>query len=192
MPAAEECKTQTENEDVYGCIFCPTGKETNVARQLELFCPGVKATAVRQEKHQTENGVHSKIEKVVMSGYVFFRAKEEFDIAPIMHRAGALRVLKEENGQWRLFGENERFARWIFRYDGLLSFSKAYREGTRIRMISGPLKDMEGKITKVDKRGRSGQVTFAFNGREMKVWLGFDLVEALEIGKNDTPEEAGK
>jgi hypothetical protein len=76
-----------------------------------------------------------------------------------------------DSGIWQLQGEDERFVRWLFQYDGLLGFSKAYKEGDRIRIISGPLKDMEGKIRRVDKRGMSGQVILSFYGKDVPVWL---------------------
>lgn len=45
------------------------------------------------------------------------------------------------------------------------------------RGSAGPLKDMEGKITKVDRRGRSGQGTVKFDKRDIKLWLEFDSIE---------------
>lgn len=78
-------------------------------------------------------------------------------------------------------GADERFVRWLFRYEGLLSLSQAYREGDRIRIVSGPLKDMEGRIRRIDKRGLSGQVILSFNGRDILIWLEFELVEPIEI-----------
>jgi transcription antitermination factor NusG len=72
---------------------------------------------------------------------------------------------------------DERFARWVFSLNGLISLSKAYREGDRVKVISGPLKDLEGNILRVDKRNQSGQVAIMFNNRMVKTWLGFELVE---------------
>ena len=48
------------------------------------------------------------------------------------------------------------------------------RKGNRIRITFGPLKDMEEKIKRVDKRGMSGQVILSFYGKDIPVWLGFD------------------
>lgn len=56
-----------------------------------------------------------------------------------------IRVLSVDGGVWQLRDEDERFVQWLFRYNGLLGFSQAYKEGDRIKSISGPLKDMEGK-----------------------------------------------
>ena len=68
------------------------------------------------------------------------------------------------------------YGNWLFRYNGLLGFSQAYKEGTQIRITSGPLKDMEGKIKCVDKRGMSGQIILSFHGKDVPVWLGFKLI----------------
>lgn len=87
-----------------------------------------------------------------------------------------IRVLSVDGGVWQLRGEDERFVQWLFRYNGLLGFSQAYKEGDRIKIMSGPLKDMEGKIRRVDRRGMSGQVVLSFCGKEIPVWLGFEMV----------------
>lgn len=163
---------------VYGCLFCTTGKEMAVARMIENLCPEVRAIAARQEKHKSVQGVKSKVEAVILPSYVFFEAPAEMENVPWMPATDVIRVLSYE-GDWRLAGEDERFTKWLFQYDGILRFSTAYREGERIRIVSGPLKDMEGQIKRIDKRGRSGQVALRFNGRTVLIWLGFDLVNPM-------------
>lgn len=171
----------TPPEAHYGCVFCTTGKETVVARLIERAGRdwGVHAVAARQEKHKSENGKKSKIIAVVLKSYVFFRAPADMPDIAWMPREDIIKVLTYEDGDWRLMGEDGRFAEWLFSYDGLLSFSTAYKEGERIRIISGPLKDMEGQIRRIDKRGRSGQVAIEFNHKVTQVWLGFDLVNPM-------------
>ena len=115
----------------------------------------------------------------MLPSYVFFRAPRGFVPYPGFPQENVIRILQTDRHVWQLTGADEQFARWLFSYDGLLSFSKAYREGERIRIVSGPLKDMEGSITKIDRRGRSGQVVLSFNGKPVSVWLGFDLLETL-------------
>lgn len=163
---------------VYGCLFCTTGKEKAVARMVESAGRewGVRATAARQEKHKSCGGQKSKVEAVIMPSYVFFEAPEDVQDLSWMPLLDVIRVLSYE-GDWRLAGDDEHFAAWLFRYDGLLSFSKAYREGDRIRIVSGPLKDMEGQIKRIDKRGHSGQVALEFHNRVTLVWLGFDIID---------------
>lgn len=173
-----EGEAMSENS-VYGCVFCITGKEALVAEQIEAACPGVCALTARWEKHKSVNGKKSKVQAILLPSYVFFRAPRGFVPYPEFPQENVIRILQTDRHVWQLTGADEQFARWLFSYDGLLSFSKAYREGERIRIVSGPLKDMEGSITKIDRRGRSGQVVLSFNGKPVSVWLGFDLLETL-------------
>lgn len=163
----------------YGCLFCVSGKENQVAERICAECPNVRAVAMRVEKYKSDHGRKSRVETVVLPGYVFFHAPTQTEPRRCFPADHLIRVLTSDEGEWRLRGEDARFAGWIFRYDGLLSFSRAHREGERIRITGGPLKDMEGQIVRVDKRGRSGQVRLSFNGREIRVWLGFELVDAV-------------
>lgn len=166
-----------EKSIAYGCLFCITGREERVARRIRESCPNVCAVTMRKMKYRVSHGCRSCEEAMLLPGYVFFEAPSDIDPFRLFPKSDILRILTVGLDQWRLYGEDERFARWLFRYDGLLDFSKAYCEGDRIRIVSGPLKDMEGKITKVDRRGRSGQVTMKFDKRDVKLWLGFDLIE---------------
>ena len=174
----------------YGCVFCTTGKETVVARLIEAAGReyGVHAIAARQEKHKSVKGVKSKVIAVVLPSYVFFRAPAEVRDLTWMPRLDVIRILTYEDGDWRLMGGDAEFAEWLYRYDGLLSFSTAYKEGERIKIIDGPLKDMEGQILRIDKRGHSGQVAIEFNHKITLVWLGFDLVNPMpeSARQNDT------
>lgn len=162
----------------YGCLFCATGKELAVARRVQLADPLVRAVVARQEKHTTSQGVKSKKTEIFLPGYVFFETERTMESLEWLPRTDVIRILSYGDGYWQMIGEDERFAKWLFGYDGLLGFSKAYREGEQVRIVSGPLKDMEGCITKVDKRGRSGQIAVRFDSRVIKVWLGFDMIDA--------------
>ncbi len=168
-----------EQGRAYGCVFCVTGKEQQVAEQIHHVCPDVRATAVLQEKHKSICGRKIKVKAVMLPGYVFFDAPDDPAITLRFPRINVIRVLKGEDYGWRLSDEDSEFAERVFSYHGCLDFSLARNEGDRIRILSGPLKDMEGMISRIDRRGRSGQVTLKFDNREVKIWLGFDLIDAL-------------
>ncbi len=172
-----------EHEKDYGCVFCVTGKEAAVAKSIARACPGLRVMVAYQEKFKSVNGVKSKVKAIMLPGYVFFEADSDAEIVSRFPKIGIIRILTDGNRNWRLKGEDYDFAHWLFANKGLLGFSTAYREGDQIRFLSGPLKEMEGMICRVDKRGRSGQVAVKFDGREIRLWLGFDLVEALPESK---------
>lgn len=180
----------TEQRKAYGCIFCLTGKERVIAECIQRTCPGVHATAAMQEKHKSTNGKKSRIQAVMLPGYVFFEAPDDVNIILSFPKMDVIRILKEDDHDWRLAGNDYKFAKWLFSYDGCIRFSTAYREGERIRIASGPLKDMEGMISRIDKRGRSGLVTLKFDKRDVKVWLGFELIEKpFSISRRDFSEK---
>ena len=164
----------------YGCLFCMTGKEKSVAEQIQMRCPNVCATAMRQLKYRTCKNVKTQEEAILFPGYVFYKAPSSMEPFIEFPTQNIIRILTLGSGIWQLQGEDERFVKWLFRYDGLLGFSQAYKENDQIRIISGPLKDMEGKIKRVDKRGMSGQVTLSFYGKDISVWLGFELVRTIQ------------
>ena len=171
---------QKADETSFGCVFCLTGKEKRVAEDIEDACPEVRAITMRRVKYRTHNKVKSKEEELVLPSYIFFKAPSYFE--PLLHfpRQNIIKVLTLHDGSWQLIGEDEKFVKWLFEYDGMLGVSQAYQEGTRIKVVSGPLKDMEGKISKVDKRGLSGQVILNFYGKDIPVWLAFELVDVVK------------
>lgn len=171
---------EQQSDTAYGCVFCITGKEQQVAERIQAACPEVCAIVMRQLKYRTCKKVKTREESIAFPGYVFFKAPAELEPLRQFPRQNLIRVLQSGDSKWQLTGEDKRFIKWIFRYDGLLGFSQAYREGDQVRIISGPLKDMEGKVTRVDKRGCSGQVLLSFYGKEIPVWLGFELINSVE------------
>lgn len=177
---AQRLEAETHEENIaYGCLFCVTGKEQSVAESVQSACPEVRAITMRKIKYRTSQKVKWTEEAVVLPGYVFFQAPSYIEPVLVFPRQNVIRALSTE-GDWRLRGADEAFTRWLFRYDGLLSLSQAYRDGDRIRIVSGPLKDMEGRIRRVDKRGMSGQVILSFNGREIPTWLSFELIDRMD------------
>ena len=175
-----ETEDEQPQEGSFGCLFCITGKEQSIVDQIQTSCPDVRATAMRQLKYRTCRKVKTQEEAILLPSYVFFEAPSTMEPSIEFPRQNIIRILSTDDGMWQLQGEDERFVKWLFQYDGLLGFSQAYKENDRIRIISGPLKDMEGKIKRVDKRGKSGQVVLSFYGKEISVWLGFELIESIQ------------
>lgn len=161
-----------ETERAYGCVFCLTGKEMTVAEQIQNQCPGVCARAVRQEKYHSHEGNKTRAISVLLPGYVFIEGSRDFEPARLPREY--VRNILKTGETWKLAGGDRAYAEMVFHYDGILRFSQACWEGERIRIVSGPLKDMEEQIVRIDRRGRSGQVRMDVCGRSHLVWLGFE------------------
>ncbi len=161
----------------FGCVFCMTGAEALAAQKLEAEWSAVlKARAVFVLKWHTEQGRKSLRPEVLYRSYVFFEAPPGFKPAGKLPDP-CLKLLKDEDGDWRLTGNDAWFAGWLLDQDGQIGLSQARKVGDRVQIQSGPLKDVEGSIIKVDARGRSCQVKLEINGRTLCAWLGFELLE---------------
>jgi len=168
-----------EEKRAYGCVFCVTGKERAAAHYIEHAFADVRVIVPRQIKLRTIAGKMYTEEAILFPGYIFIDAPASMETTPSFLNEAILSVLSSEAGNWQLYGDDAKVVNWLFSYEGLISFSKAYREGERIRIISGPLKDLEGQILRVDKRNKSGQVVVKLCNREIKTWLRFEIVDTI-------------
>jgi len=171
----------------YGCIFCITGHESRAMRMLQELAPQAEFMVPQKKRRRRIKGKMHEETEILFSGYIFFRAERGEGLPALSRVPGVIRVLADKDGAWQLSGDDEAFAVWLFTQGETIGFSKAYYEGDRVRIVSGPLKNYEGYITKVNRRFQSGQITVRFAEREMKVWLGLDLVDKAK--EAEEPEE---
>lgn len=186
MPKLPERTGDTRPDCPMGCIFCKSGQEEAAVRLLNATPGMIRAFVPRKVEHRSEKGVKSTVKKVLFPGYVFFQAEENWAPTLTMYYADYILRLLQTAGSWKLKGDDEALARWLLEHDGLLDLSKAYQVGTRVVIKSGPLKELEGVITKVDRHNRNGMVTLGLFGRQTNVWLAFELVK--EIDENGKPD----
>lgn len=174
-----------------GCVFCKTGQEEAAARLLNTTPLMRHAFVPKKVEHRSEKGVKSTTQKVLFPGYVFFQAEPDWCPPLLMYHVDYIHRILMNDGSWHLHGDDARLVQWLIEHDGLLCMSKAYTEGTRVIIKSGPLKELEGIITKVDRHNRNGMVTLDLFGRKTNVWLAFDFVdvEAIERAEESAKDE---
>jgi len=61
--------------------------------------------------------------------------------------------------------------------DGICNYSQVVNEGNKIKIISGPLKELEGQIISVDRRKQRAVVFLRLLNTNVKVTLGFEFIE---------------
>lgn len=163
-------------EKWFGCMFCRSGQEIRLADTAELRWPGMKARAVCVLKRRSTGGVKSVGSEVMLPGYIFFEADDGFKPEPPLPD-GILRILTTLDGDCALTGHDRWFAKWVLDQDGQIGMSRAHRVGDRVQIQKGPLKDLEGYIIRIDRRNRNGQIRLEMNGKEIKAWLPFEIIE---------------
>lgn len=180
MPKLPERIGNVRRDDPLGCIFCKSGQEEAAVRMLNSTPGMIRAFVPKKVEHHSEKGVKSTVKKVLFPGYVFFQAEESWTPTLAMYYADYILRLLQTDGSWKLKGDDEALARWLLDHDGLLDLSEAYQVGTRVVIKSGPLKELEGIITKVDRHNRNGMVSLNMFGRKTNVWLAFKLVKDID------------
>lgn len=166
-------------ETLYGCLYVAVGMENQTAALLETLFPQLRAFAVNRVKHKQTKGVRSYEKDIMLPGYLFFICPSDFSPEQLYHLRHVRRLLRYKTDEWQLQGDDLAFAKWVERQGGEIGLSHAVAEGTSIRIVSGPLKDYEGQILKVDKHRRNCLVTLGFDQQLLKTWLAFDWLEPL-------------
>ncbi len=168
-------ETIIEYSQVY-CLFCRTGQEMSVVRELNTWHRGM-AVYPEKEKLEYRNNRWEKLRKPLLRGYIFLFAQPSLDISRVNRLNGVLRVLSYDDGQCNLLGTDRAFADWIWAQEGVVTLSKAVKEGDHVEIIDGPLINMKGAIVMIDKRKRIAKVDLSLVGSSMRIWLSFDYIE---------------
>lgn len=177
--------SETSDERAYGCAFCVTGAELAAAQHIQRSLENVRAIVARQLKKKTVHGATHSEEIILYPGYAFFEAPSQADgILGLPKHESILSILKAENGDWRLYGEDAKLVEWLFSYGGLLPLSQACKEGDFVRITGGPLLDLQGRVLRFDKRHQSAQVAVTFCNRVIHAWFQFEVLEK----RPDSPE----
>ena len=161
----------------YGCLFCRTGKEKRIAGEIRAELPEIDVIFAEKLRKRRQGGGFLEESVPLFPGYLFFRTDAEFNAQPLARRHDVYRLLRSPGGIWHLGGDDLALARNLFRQSGVVGFSKAYYEGDRIRVTEGLLKDYEGRILRVNRRTQTAQIALGMDGREITIWLGFELME---------------
>jgi transcription antitermination factor NusG len=161
----------------YGCVFCATGREDDIAADIGRRYPGIETLPVAQMKHRSVNGRRFRERQIMLPGYIFIRTKEDTLPLFLCRTHGVLKILCEDEHKWELSGANQRFSVWVFENRGLLDVSKLFRQGQTIIISDGPLREMRGNIERIDKRNRNCLIRLCFNESVFRVWLPFEYVD---------------
>ena len=157
----------------YGCLFCRSGSEERIINDLknshpDLDCISPKRVRIRR---QGEEEVVS-----LFPGYIIFKVSGQIDFRTIINKNDIYRLLKYPAGGWTLEGDDQNTAMMLFAMGGVVRLSRARFEENQVIMIDGPLKEFESNIKQINKRAKTANIEFEFQGRMLSVWLGFEVI----------------
>ncbi len=163
--------------DVY-CLFGLSGDEVKLANELNRFYEDCLALPFMRMVHKSRDGEKFMEQDAILKGYVFLYIPCGIEIASIKIVNCAFRILKHDGEKTALSEMDRHYAEWILSLGGLIGLSKALRIGEHVKIIEGPLLDVEGSIVKYSKKNRNCRVEINIVGQQLSVWLPFDWVRS--------------
>lgn len=158
------------------CLFCQTGQEERVVRKINELTDYQAIFPIKRSPYW-EKGSWSTIDKPLFKSYVFVYSNEEIVPKTLHNIDHALRILKYSDDETDLYGPDRDMALWLWRQNGLVGLIGAVKDGERVVVEEGPLKNLNGKVVKVDKRKRLAEVQIDLVGNVTNVWLGLDFLK---------------
>lgn len=158
------------------CLFCHSSKCASIALLLpqRMAC---RAIYPRFVQRKWVRGSCREEVRDYLPGYVFVYTDEPIPSPGALRSMdGVLRLLGREENGYRLDGEDERFSRMLYANDGVIGILRAREVGDRIRLAADSLPGYEGDVIKVDRRKGRAQILIRFDDKEVKLWVGFDLI----------------
>lgn len=166
-----------ETDKQYGCLFCRSGAEQKLAARIREKEPGVETLSPVRVRIRRRGDTAAEETVALFPGYLFFRAEASFPAQRLAGHEDVYRLLENGSDGWPLQGRDRELAETFFNTGGVIGLSRVYYEGDRIRVSEGFLKDYEGQITRVNRRSGTAQIKLDFDGRELTLWLGFELLD---------------
>jgi len=177
------------------CLYCKTGSEAKLVRLLKKDMRDLEdrdvtilfPTKIVNERHR---GVWRRVEQPLLPGYLFLYLEDDvpFPVFIIRQERDAYRILRYADGSMQLQSSDMQYALWVHNHGGRFEPSTVvFREGQMVKVLDGPLVDMEGRIVKMDRHHKRVIVAFMFAGEERKVNLSIQVVDTTAKG-----EKSGK
>ena len=171
---------ETDIETAYGYLRVLGGTEERVATLVNKMFPEIHAMAITQIKHRSCRGVRSYSSNIMVPNYILFSAHKDAKVSKMLAISSVSQVLTYAGNIWQLRDEDLFCAQWLFDHNGTIGVSVLLMEGDVVQIIDGPLKDMEGKILRIDKRNRNALVALNLHHQTCKMWLAFEWMDKVE------------
>jgi transcriptional antiterminator NusG len=159
-----------------------TGKEQQYIKQADMVlqAPAQRLFWPRRALRIRRQGEWKDSVAAIFPGYLFLQAES---IPPPLFGAlkrisGFLRYLKDNQHLEPLNPRDREILLHFLSYGEVVQRSRVYfDQDNRIRVISGPLKGMEGRVVKVDRRKGRARIRLELYEDSFLIDFGFDSLE---------------
>lgn len=174
----------------YYAVQVRTGKEPELLTKIKKITDAAQLQTVqayfpRRVLYIRKQGIKKKTDAPVFSGYIFLETMEEPSVLySLLHKTpGFYRFLPDNHSPLPLKGKDLAILHHFLSFGEISNPSKAYfDENDRICIVEGPLKGLEGKIIKVDKRKGRARVRLDIYTDSFPIDLAFELIQPADSG----------
>lgn len=174
----------------YYCLYCKVGEE---AKSIAFLEKKIKQKLKDDEYEflfpqrivmEKKKGKWNKVKRPLLPGYFFACSDCDLrEIKPFMREIpNFYGCLHYSDGTCILRGSDAEYAVWAFSNEGVIQPSQFKLEtNKKVKVISGPLKDMKGTIYKVEKKHMKVWVKIPFGDNIFKVSFAAEFLVSNEI-----------
>jgi transcriptional antiterminator NusG len=156
-----------------------SGEESNVQRRLKRTAPHIQTLVPRRKLIERRQGVNKEVIRTLFPGYIFAHTSLDHENYYKMADAdGVIELLGRPDPLPVPPHEMAHVLKWC--EDSELIGISRVRDGDRVTVIDGPLKQMEGIIVKVDRRKGRARVRLTLFGQVKEVDFGIEVLDKHE------------
>lgn len=159
-------------------LHTKTAREVEVGRRVRDA--GMHALVPRRQMTERRRGVTGQVIRCLFPGYVFVNtALEPNDYYTLTGIRGVIRILGAGRPQPVQPAEMNRVL-GLVRDDELIGVSTALLERDGVKIVSGPLRGLEGQIVKLDRRKGRAKVNIPLFGEPKIIELSVNVLQKSE------------
>lgn len=170
------------------CLYCKTGSEEKLVTLLkkdmrDYLNLDLEVIYPSRLMNQRKQGQWRRVEQPLLPGYIFLYLDDatEFPLFIIKQEREAYKILRNPDGSMELRSGDMQYAMWVYNHGGkFVPSTIVFKDGQLIKVLDGPLKDMEGRIVKLDRHHKRVVVGFMFAGAERRVNLSVNVIDLAE------------
>lgn len=156
------------------CLYTRAGRENKAAQYVGHYT-GLEIIYPYRLLREKRRGKWLDVMRPMIPGYIFlYGLLLPEHLAPLRDMG---RLIQDLDGNCRLTGNDGTYASWVYTHRGAFGVSTVMKEGDRIRVVDGPLKDFDGDIIRFDRHKRRVTLSIPFDGREHIIQMSVDEIE---------------
>jgi Transcription antiterminator len=169
------------NLDNWYAIFVYTGEEDNVKQRLSFRIGNeLKLVVPKRRLLERKDGKLHEVIRVLFPGYILAQGIITKEIYPkTKNIPGLVKILGDNKLPYRIESYEMEVISHLIQDDEIIGYSRLLEENGRVKVLNGPMMDMEGNILSIDKRKGRAKILVNLCGKECRIDLGIELLKPV-------------